>query len=117
MDKESAKEAEDQRDRLQSLYPIFNKSMESMQQDMKQEAKETTQDLEHQLEAMRDAMNKMKEDFVFRRKNDVGRKMDEAIADLLEIADAQEDLLGDQKSTTGQRASTQQGLEETTEGA
>ena len=62
-------------------------------------------------------MNKMKEDFVFRKKNDVGRKMDVAVADLLEIADAQEDLLEDQNSPMGQRASTQQGLEETTVGA
>jgi len=117
MDKESAKEAEEQREQLQGLYPIFDKSIESMQQSMKQEAKESTQDLEHRLEEMRNAMNKMKEDFVFRKKNDVGRKMDEAIADLLEIADAQEDLLDDGKSQTGERASTQQGLEETTEGA
>jgi hypothetical protein len=88
-----------------------------MQESMKQDAQQSTQDLEHQLEEMRDAMTKMKEDFVFRRKNDVGRKMDEAIADLLEISDAQKDLLNDPKSDAGQRASTQQGLEETTEGA
>jgi|GEM_PF-2310465 len=117
MDKESAKEAEEQRDKLQDLYPIFNKSIQSMQESMKQDAQQSTQDLEHQLEEMRDAMSKMKEDFVFRRKNDVGRKMDEAIADLLEISDAQKDLLNDPKSDAGQRASTQQGLEETTEGA
>jgi len=117
MDKESAQEAGENRDKMQGLYPVFQKSVDAMQQEMKVDAKESAQDLEHQLEAMRNALNKMKEDFVFRRKNDVGRKMDEAIADLLEIADAQEDLLGDQRSTPGQRASTQQGLEETTEGA
>jgi hypothetical protein len=117
MDKETAKEAEEQKNRLQELYPIFEKSVESLEESMRQEAKESTQDLEHQLEEMRKAMNKMKEDFVFRKKNDVGRKMDAAIADLLEIADAQEDLLEDQQSGPGARASTQQGLEETTEGA
>jgi hypothetical protein len=117
MDKESAKDAEDQRDKLQSLYPIFDKSTQSMQEAMKQDAKESTEDLEHQLEEMRNAMSKMKDDFVFRRKNDVGRKMDEAIADLLEISDAQKDILNDPKSDAGQRASKQQGLEETTEGA
>jgi uncharacterized protein DUF4175 len=117
MDQESAKEAEEQREKLQDLYPIFDKSIQSMQESMKQEAKESSQDLEHQLEEMRNAMNKMKDDFVFRKKNDVGRKMDEAIADLLEIADAQKDLLDDPKSEAGTRASTQQGLEETTEGA
>jgi hypothetical protein len=117
MDQESAKEAEDQRDKLQGLYPIFDKSIQSMEQSMKTDAKESAQDLQHQLEEMRNAMNKMKEDFVFRKKNDVGRKMDEAIADLLEIADAQEDLLDDKKSQTSDRASTQQGLEETTETA
>ena len=117
MDRESAQDAESQRDRLQSAYPVFEKAVSSLQDAMKQEAKESTQDLQHQLEEMRNAMNKMKEDFVFRKKNDVGRKMDAAIADLLEIADAQEDLLDDPKSGPGERASTQQGLEETTEGA
>jgi len=117
MDKESGEDAENQRDRMNGLYPIFEKSMEQMDQAMKPEAHESTQDLQHQLEAMRNAMNKMKEDFSLRRKNDTGRRMDEAIADLLEIADAQEDLLDDAKSQAGQRASTQQGLEETTEGA
>lgn len=117
MDRESAQESENQRDQLQSMYPVFEKSIESLEKSMKQDAKESTQDLEHQLEAMRKAMNKMKEDFAFRKKNDVGRKMDSAIADLLEIADAQEDLLEDENSPMGQRASTQQGLEETTEGA
>jgi hypothetical protein len=117
MDQQSAKEAEEQRDKLQDLYPVFDKSIQAMQQSMKQEAKESSQDLEHQLEEMRNAMNQMKEDFVFRKKNDVGRKMDEAIADLLEIADAQKDLLNDPKSEAKERASTQQGLEETTEGA
>ena len=117
MDPESAREAEEQRDRLQGIYPIFEKSIGSLQDAMKQEARESTQDLAHQLEEMRNAVNKMKEDFVFRKKNDVGRKMDASIQDLLEIADAQEDLLDDEKSATGERASTQQGLEETTEGA
>ncbi|HMI31981.1 MAG TPA: hypothetical protein VK527_09595 [Candidatus Limnocylindrales bacterium] len=117
MDRQTAGEAEDQRDKLAGMYPLFEKSVESMEQSEKQEAKESTQDLEHQLEAMRNAMNKMKEDFVFRKKNDVGRKMDAAIADLLEIADAQENLLDDQKSAGAERAPTQQGLEETTEGA
>lgn len=117
MDRESAREAEEQRDRLQGIYPIFEKSIESMQESMKQQAKESTQDLEHQLEEMRKAIGKMKEDFVFRKKNDVGRKMDASIQDLLEISDAQEDLLDDEKSSTGERASTQQGLEETTESA
>src|SRR5438093_1752047 len=84
MDKESAKEAEEQREQLQGLYPIFDKSIESMQQPMKQEAKESTKDLEHRLEEMRDAMNKREEDCVFRKKNDVGRKMHEAVAELLE---------------------------------
>lgn len=117
MDKESAQDAEDQRDRLQTLDPVFDKSIQQMQNSMKQEAKESAQDLEHQLEEMRNAMNKMKEGFSLRKKNDVGRKMDASIADLLEIADAQEKLLDDPKTPTGERASTQQGLEETTEGA
>ena len=117
MDKESAQQAEDQRDKLQGMYPLFEKSIDAMQQSMKQDAKESTQDLERQLEQMRQAMNKMKEDFAFRKKNDVGKKMDAAIADLLEISDAEENLLDDQKSGTNQRAATQQGLEETTEGA
>ncbi len=117
MDKESAQDAQEQKARLQGLYPIFEKSVQSMQDAEKQDAKESTQDLEHQLEEMRNAMKKMKDDFAFRKKNDVGRKMDAAIADLLEIADAQEETLDDQKSPTGARASTQQGLEETTEGA
>jgi hypothetical protein len=117
MDKESAQDAEDQRDKLQGTYPIFTKSIESLEDAAQQDAKESTQDLEHRLEEMRNAVNKMKEDFVFRKKNDTGRKMDEAIADLLEIADAQENLLEDQKTGATERAATQQGLEETTEGA
>jgi len=117
MDKESAQDAENQRERIKDLYPMFQKSVEQMEEAMKQQAKESTQDLEHQLEEMRSAMNKMKDDFSFRRKNDTGKKMDAAIADLLEIADAQEDLLDDPSTPSGQRASTQQGLEETTEGA
>ena len=99
------------------MAPLFEKSIASLQEAMKQEAKESTQDLEHQLEEMRNAIGKMKEDFVLRKKNDVGRKMDASIQDLLEIADAQEDLLDDEKSNSGQHASTQQGLEETTESA
>jgi hypothetical protein len=117
MDKQSAQEAEEQRDRMQGLAPTFQKSAEEMDQAMKKEAQEDTGDLEKQLEDMRNAMNKMKEGFSLRKKNDTGKRMDEAIADLLEIADAQEDLLDDPKSPTGERASTQQGLEETTEGA
>ncbi len=117
MDRESAQEAEVERDRLRGIYPIFEKSIEQLEQGEKQEAKQSTQDLQHQLEEMRNALSKLKEDFAFRRKNDVGRKMDAAIQDLLEIADAQEELLEDQKSTPNQRAGTQQGLEETTEGA
>lgn len=117
MDKESGEDAENQRERMKDLYPVFEKSMDQMDQAMKDQARESTQDLEHQLEAMRSAMNKMKENFSLRRKNDTGKRMDAAIADLLEIADAQEDLLQDQQSQSGQRASTQQGLEETTEGA
>ncbi len=117
MDKESGEDAENQRERMKDLYPVFQKSMDQMDQAMKDQARESTQDLEHQLEAMRSAMNKMKENFSLRRKNDTGKRMDAAIADLLEIADAQEDLLQDQQSQAGQRASTQQGLEETTEGA
>ena len=117
MDKESGEDAENQRERMKDLYPVFEKSMDQMDQAMKDQARESTQDLEKQLEAMRSAMNKMKENFSFRRKNDAGKRMDAAIADLLEIADAQEDLLQDQQSQAGQRASTQQGLEETTEGA
>jgi hypothetical protein len=117
MDKETGEEAENQRDQVKSLYPIFEKSMDQMEQAMKDQAKESTKDLEHQLEAMRNAMNKMKENFSLRKKNDTGKRMDEAIADLLEIADSQEDLLEDQQSQAGQRATTQQGLEETTEGA
>jgi hypothetical protein len=117
MDKESAQTAGDQRDKLQGMYPLFEKSMDAMQQAEKQEAKESTQDLSRQLEQMRQAMNKMKEDFAFRKKNDVGKKIDAAIGDLLEIADAQEDLLDDQRSGPTERATTQQGLEETTEGA
>jgi len=117
MDKESAQTAEDQRDKLQGMYPLFEKSTDAMQQAMKQEAQESTKDLAQELERMRQAMNKMKDDFVFRKKNDVGKKMDAAIADLLEIADAQENLLDDQKSGTNERATTQQGLEETTESA
>jgi hypothetical protein len=102
---------------MQGLAPTFQKSTEEMDQAMKKEAQEDTGDLEKQLEDMRNAMNKMKEGFSLRKKNDTGKRMDEAIADLLEIADAQEDLLDDPKSPTGERASTQQGLEETTEGA
>jgi len=117
MDKESGEDAENQRERMKDLYPVFQKSMDQMDQAMKDQARESTQDLEHQLEAMRSAMNKMKENFSLRRKNDTGKRMDAAIADLLEIADAQEDLLQDQQSQAGERASTQQGLEETTEGA
>ena len=117
MDRESATQAQEQRDKLQGMSPLFEKSIESMQEAMKQEAKESTQDLEHQLEEMRNAIGKMKEDFVLRKKNDVGRRMDASIQDLLEIADAQEDLLDDEKSNAGERASTQQGLEETTESA
>ena len=117
MDRESAREAEEQRDKLEGTYPVFEKAIGSLQDSEKQKAKESTQDLEHQLEEMRNAIGKMKEDFVFRKKNDVGRKMDASIQDLLEIADAQEDLLDDEKSSAGARASTQQGLEETTESA
>jgi hypothetical protein len=117
MDKESAQTAGAERDKLQGMYPLFEKSMDAMQQAQKQEAKESTQDLSQQLEQMRQAMNKMKDDFAFRKKNDVGKKMDAAIGDLLEIADAQEELLDDQRSEPGEHATTQQGLEETTEGA
>ena len=119
MDAETAEEAQKQQEKLgpDGLYPIFEKSIEEMDKAIRGEAQETTQDLQQQLEQMRNALSKMKESFSLKKKSDVGRKMDAAIQDLLEIADAQEDLLGDQKSQPGQRASTQQGLEETTESA
>ena len=117
MDREASDEAEKQRNAMSEIYPIFEKSIDEMERGEKQRAQESTEDLEKRLEEARQRMSKLKQDFSLRKKNDVGRKMDAAIQDLLEIADEQKKMLDDERSNSGKRAEAQQGLTETTESA
>jgi len=117
MDREAADEAELEREAMKDLYPIFEKSIDELERGERQPAQESTADLEKRLEEARKKMSKLKQDFSLRKKSDVARKMDEAIQDLLEIADEQEKMLDDQQSIAGKRAEEQQGLAETTESA
>jgi uncharacterized membrane protein YqjE len=101
---------------------------QGMQQDMKQasgsmeqgeqgEAQQQAKQIAKNLEGMRQAVDKMRESFGKKKKNELAGKMEDAAQDLMDIASVQEKLLSDDTSGMSQRAETQKGLQETTEGA
>ncbi|HEX5031087.1 MAG TPA: hypothetical protein VFX78_06495 [Candidatus Eisenbacteria bacterium] len=89
-------------------------SMEAGEQDQaQQEAKQLSKNLEQ----MRKSVDKMREGFRQKKKNELAKKMEDAAQDLMDIASVQEKLLADDQSSMNDRAETQKGLQETTEGA
>jgi hypothetical protein len=59
----------------------------------------------------------MRENFGAKRKSEIAKKMEQAAKDLLDIASIQEEMLGNESSSFSERAETQKGLQEATEGA
>ena len=81
------------------------------------EAQQQAKQLSKNLEQMRKNVDKMREGFSQKKKNELAKKMEDAAQDLMDIASVQEKLLGDDQSSMNDRAETQKGLQETTEGA
>ncbi len=119
LDPESAAESERLADQLGSkgMQPQFQRASQSMEQGERQESQAEAQELQQQLSEMRKSVDKMRENFNSKRKNEIAKKMEEAAQDLLDIASIQEKMLGDETSSLSERAETQKGLQESTEGA
>jgi hypothetical protein len=119
LDPESASEAERLAGQLgpQGMRPQFQKASRSMEQGERQESREEAQELQQQLSEMRKSVDKMRENFGAKKKNEIAKKMEDAAQDLLDIASIQEKMLGDEVSSLSERAESQKGLQEATEGA
>lgn len=119
LDRESAEEAKRLSQKLgpQGMKPQFQQTSESMEGGEQEEAQEQAQELGEQLQELRQSVDKMRENFNQKKKNEVAKKMEQAAKDLLDIAAIQEEMLGDESSSLTDRAETQKGLQEATEGA
>ena len=89
----------------------------SMEAGEQSESQEQGQQLSKKLGQMRRNLDKMREGFSQKKKNELAKKMEDAAQDLMDIASVQEKLLADDQSSMNDRAETQKGLQETTEGA
>ena len=118
-DREAAEQAQERSEDLgqQGTRPEFQQSQESMKQGQRDPAKRDTQQLAKELREHRENVDKMREQYQSRKKDELSGKMEEAAQDLLDIASVQEQMLGDEKTGMGKRAETQKGLQEATEDA
>ena len=118
-DPETSKQAQDLSKNLgpQGMQPQFQKASESMESGERQSSQAQSQDLSKQLQALRQGVDKMREGYRDRKKNELSKKMEASAQDLLDIARLQEKMLSDESSGLGKRAETQKGLQESTEGA
>lgn len=118
MDPEASKESERLADELgdQGAKPDFQSASESMDQGERESARQSAERLKKRLAALRQAVDKMRENFKNKRKTELAKKMENAAQDLLEIGSLQQKMLGDQESSLSERAETQKGLEDATTG-
>lgn len=118
-DREASQQAEALGDSLGSegAEPDFEQAQQSLSQANPSASKQSTERLKQRLSRFRQQVDEMRTLYQNKRKNELAKKMEAAARDLLEISDAQKDLLHDPKSDTGARAEKQQGLSETTESA
>ena len=119
LDPESASEAERLADQLgpQGMQPQFQRASQAMEQGEREESQEQAKELQQQLSEMRKSVDKVRESFMAKKKGEVAKKMEQAAQDLLDIASIQKKMLGDDSSSMSERAETQKGLQEATEGA
>ncbi|HKW50110.1 MAG TPA: hypothetical protein VJQ53_00085 [Candidatus Eisenbacteria bacterium] len=101
----------------QGMQPQFQRTRESMESGDQEQSQEQAKDLAQNLQELRKSVDKMREEFAAKRKNELAKKMEQSAQDLLDIASIQEDMLGDETSSLSTRAETQKGLQESTEGA
>ena len=101
----------------QGMQGEMQRASGSMEAGEQSEASQQAKQLSKNLEQNRKAVDKMRENFGQKKKNELAAKMEAAAQDLMDIASVQEKLLSDDKSSMNDRAETQKGLQETTEGA
>jgi hypothetical protein len=119
MDPETGEQASDLGKELgpEGAQPDFDQARQQMKEGSRSGAQPPTDRLQKRLSKFREQFDRMRSDYQQKKKNELQEKMEAAASDLLEIADAQEKMLADPRSTTSERAEAQQGLQETTEGA
>ncbi|MGE5175744.1 MAG: DUF4175 family protein [Hyphomicrobiales bacterium] len=116
MDRQAAQEARDLSTSLgpQGAAPEFQQATGAMEQGDRSEAGERTESLKQRLARLRAGVDKMREGFKERKKNDLAQKMESAAKDLIEIGKLQESMLDDEQSSLSKRAETQKALEDAT---
>ncbi|HTL99624.1 MAG TPA: hypothetical protein VL503_00715 [Candidatus Omnitrophota bacterium] len=116
MDPEASKESEQLADDLgeQGAKPDFQHASESMEQGDRENSRQAAERLKQRLTQLRQGVDKMREKFQNKRKNELAKKMEDAAQDLLDIGKLQQKMLNDQESSLSERAETQKGLEDAT---
>jgi hypothetical protein len=101
----------------QGMQSQMQKASDSMEAGDHQSSQQQGQQLSKQLGSFRTDVDKMREDYKQRKKDELAQKMESAAQDLLEISSLQQKMLSDESSDLKKRADTQKGLQESTESA
>ncbi|MGE5177656.1 MAG: hypothetical protein ACM3PF_01040, partial [Bacteroidota bacterium] len=119
MDPEASQESKRLADQLgeQGAQPEFQQTAQSMEQGEQDSSQRSAEKLKERLSQLRMNVDKMREGFKNKKKNQLAKKMQEAAQDLLDIGKLQQKMLSDQESSLGERAETQKGLEDATSSA
>jgi len=118
-DPQTSKQAEELSQNLgpQGMQQQMQKASESMESGERQSSQQQGQELSKQLGSFRKNVDKMREEYKNRKKDELAQKMESAAQDLLDISSLQQKMLSDESSNLGKRADTQKGLQESTESA
>jgi hypothetical protein len=118
-DMQTAEQASQLSDQLgpQGMQQQFQQTSESMEQGDRSQSQKNAQELARQLSEMRKSVDRMREEYKQRKKDEISKEIETAAQDLLDIEAIQEKMLGDASSDFSKRAETQKGLQDATEGA